>query len=419
MTKMTRHWRRWIAVPIVLLLLAVVAWRFWPQPAVSGGQSQWLRVEPQLLENRLGLTGRIQAATHLTLAAPFEGVIKEVLATEGQRVEKGQPLLVLDTSLLDVQVRQALAGLLKTQRTMQDLQHWEQSQEVARARRTLNNTRNTLANTEASLKDTRTLFERGIVARMEVDSLEQQAQTQRQDLAAAREELRITLEKGHGEERQIAEMELANAQARYQALLTLQAQRVVRAPFAGVLMRPTMPEAGKWQPIQAGARITPGIPLFDIIDPGQLQAIASIEEADLHQLSEGMPVDIDGDGFAGLTLNGNITTIGIEGRSTESEGAGARYDVLIAIDPLAPEQRRRLRLGMSARLSVVTYRNERGIAVPSEALRTDEAGNRYVVFRPDAASAPQRITVTPGLAVLQGVEITGLTAGEVEISKNN
>ncbi|MEE3652067.1 MULTISPECIES: efflux RND transporter periplasmic adaptor subunit [unclassified Brenneria] len=419
MIKIVRFWsRRLAALTILIIPIAVTGiWRFWSEPVADAPQMQWLRIEPQVLENRLGLIGRIQAATHLTFSAPFEGTIKSVLVAEGQRVEKGQPLLTLDTGLLDIQLRQALAELLKAQRMEQELQHWEQSQEVARARRTLNNARITLANTETSLKDTRTLFERGIVARMEVDALKQQVQAQRQDLAAAQEELQATLNKGRGEDRQIAEMELANAKSRHQALLAMQAQQVVRAPFAGVLVRPPVTETSKWQPPQPGMHIAQGMPLFGLINPERLQAVASIEEADLHQLREGMPVEIDGDGFAGRTLQGRIQTIGIEGRAAESESAGARYDVLVAIDTPSPEKRQRLRLGMSARLSVVTYRNEQGIAVPAEALRTDDAGNSYVIFRPDAASAPRRIDVTPGLAVPPGVEVAGLSTGEIEIDK--
>ncbi|CPR18859.1 Unknown, probable transporter [Brenneria goodwinii] len=415
---MARYWSRWSVASIVLLLLGAVAWRLWPQTNVITDvpQKQWFRVEPQLLENRLGLTGRIQATTRLTLSAPFEGAVKDVLVVDGQRVEAGQPLLTLDTSLLDIQLRQSLAELLKAQRTVQELQNWEQGQEVARARRTLNNARITLANTEASLKDTRKLFERGIVARTEVDALEQQAQAQRIDQAAALAELQSVQDKGRGEYRQIAEMELANAQSRYQTLLAMQAQQTVRAPFGGVLVIPTLTDNSKWQSPQSGMRVAQGIPLFGLINPDRLQVVTSIEEADLHQLREGMLVDIDGDGFAGLTLHGHIQAIGIEGRSTGSEDGGARYDVLIAIDALSPEERQRLRLGMSAQVSVVTYRNEQGIAVPAGALHSDEAGNSYVFFRPDAAGTPQRLDVTPGLAVPQGVEVTGLPAGEIEVN---
>ena len=162
--------------------------------------------------------------------------------------------------------------------------------------------------------------------------------------------------------------------------------------------------------------VAQGNPLLGLINPERLQVVASIEEADLYQLREGMSVNIEGDGFAGLTLRGHIQAMGIEGRAVGSDETAAHYDVLIAIDELSPEALLRLRLGMSAQVSVITYRNEQGIAVPAHALHTDDKGNRYVIFCPDAKSVPQRHRVTPGLAVPQGVEVTGLPAGEIAVT---
>ncbi len=412
-----RRKTRWLVALVVTLVAGVaIAYVYLPSSTDTSSQKQWVRVEPQLLENRLGLVGRIQAATSLTIAAPFEGVIADVVVTEGQRVKRGQPLLSLDTAQLDIQLRQALTELLKAQRTVQDLVEWENSQDVARVRRTLTNAQLSLSDTERKLVDTRALFERGIVPRMEVDTLEQQAKVQRLDLAAAKEELNATLDKGTGENRQIADMELANAQSRYQALQVQQAQRELVSPFDGIVVRPLVQGSDKALSIQKGTRVTQGAPLFGIINLEQIQAVARIEEADLHQLYEGMPVQITGDGFAGLSLQGQIKTIGVQGRSSESQGAGVNYDVLVAIDPLTPEQRQRVRLNMSAKLAIVTYRNEHGLAVPAGALRQGPDGQIFVTYRRELRDPAQQITVTPGYAVPQGVEVVGLDAGYVEIS---
>ncbi len=411
-----RRKTRWLVALVVALVAGVaIAYVYLPSSTDTSSQKPWVRVEPQRLENRLGLVGRIQAATSLTIAAPFDGVIAEVVVTEGQRVKRGQPLLSLDTAQLDIQLRQALTERLKAQRVVQDMANWENSQDVARVRRTLTNAQLSLNDTERKLTDTRTLFERGIVARMEVDTLEQQVKVQQLDLAAAREELNATLDKGTGENRQIADMELANAQSRYQALQVQQAQRELVSPFDGIVVRPLVQESDKALSIQKGTRVTQGAPLFEIINLEQIQAVARIEEADLHQLYEGMPVQITGDGFAGLSLQGQIKTIGVQGRSSESQGAGVNYDVLVAIDPLTPEQRQRIRLNMSAKLAIVTYRNEHGLAVPAGALRQGPDGQVFVTYRRELRDPAQQITVTPGYAVPQGVEVVGLEAGYVEI----
>ncbi|RKS66122.1 HlyD family secretion protein [Photorhabdus asymbiotica] len=407
------HWL--VVFAITLVVGTAIAYVFSPASTDISLPEQWVRVEPQLLENHLGLVGRIQAATSLTITAPFDGIIAEVGVIEGQRVKRGQPLLSLDTAQLDIQLRQALTELLKAQRAVQDLADWKNSQDVARARRALTNAQLSLNDTERKLTDTRVLFERGIVARMEVDTLEQQVKVQRLDLAAAKAELSAMFDKGTGENRQIADMELANAQARYQALQTQQVQRELVSPFDGIVVRPLVTESDKTLSIQKGTRVTQGAPLFGIINLEQVQAVARIEEADLHQLYEGMPVQITGDGFAGLSLQGQIKTIGVQGRSTESQGAGVTYDVLVAVDPLTPEQRQRIRLNMSAKLAIVTYRNEHGLAVPTDALRTGPDGQTFVIYRRELRDPVQQIRVTPRYAVPQGVEVIGLEAGYVEI----
>ncbi|MBU9834556.1 hypothetical protein J1786_06955 [Rahnella sp. L72c] len=95
---------------------------------------------------------------------------------------------------------------------------WSSSPEVSRARRAEQSARSTLITTQANLRETRALFTRGIVARMEVDALVQQELTQQQDLLSAQDDLRDVKERGQGEERKIAEMGLLNAQIRYQTL---------------------------------------------------------------------------------------------------------------------------------------------------------------------------------------------------------
>ncbi len=420
MTSTTKHvafLRRslWLAGGLVLLAIAAIL--------VYQSRSQgnlpdihWLHVQPQVLENQLGLVGRIEAAKRSTLAAPFEGVVQYLAIVEGQRVESGQHLMTLDTMQLDIKMRDALAAQLKAQLIVQSMEDWSQSEEVTRARRVVTNAQLRLDDTEAKLADTRHLFERGIVARMEVDSLEQQASTQRIDLAASQAELRTTLDKGQGEYRKIAEMELANAQARYQAMQVLHAQSELYAPFSGIVLPPQRPEEGNREPlIQQGANVTQGASLFELASLEEIKAVARVEESDVYQLNEGMPVEISGVGFESITLFGHVESIGARGLPSEPYGGGTTYEVAIAIAPLTPEQRQRIRLGMSAHLAVVTYRVTSGLALPAAALHQDDEGRTFVIYRRNTNEASRKVIVQTGRAVLQGVEVFGMEAGYVEL----
>ncbi|UKE85101.2 HlyD family secretion protein [Pectobacterium colocasium] len=414
---LSRLRRRYLMVLLLIVAFGVLIWLLAGRTneQENAPQGQWLPVQPQLLENQLGLVGRIQAAMQTTLAAPFEGVIREVLAREGQRVEEGQTLLILDPGQIEIQLRQAQADVLKTQREVQTLRQWEQSSEVSRARRALSSARSTFSNTQANLRDTQALFERGIVARMEVDTLKQQIRSQEQDLNAAQEELKTVLARGNGEDRKIAEMELTNAQVRYQTLAAQVERQIVKAPFSGVVVRPATPDNGKPVVIQPGLLVSQGTPLLGVIAQDRFQVATRVEETDLHQLQEGMVVNVTGDGFAGQTLTGKVASIDMQADVADMSGSGAYYSVVVSLDTPLADLRQHIRLGMSARLAIIVYRNEQGIAVPAQAVRTDDNGRAYVIYRPTADAPSKKINVTLGKTVAQGVEIAGLEAGEVQI----
>lgn len=404
---------------LAMLLAAALVFNPWRSvdSTASKAQAQWIEVQPQLVEVRLGLVGRIQAARQETLAAPFEGIVREVLVQEGQTVEPGQPLVRIAPDDIDIQLRRTLAELLKIQREVQRMTAWDSSPDVARARRAVQSVRSTLETTEANLRDTRQLFERGIVARMEVDALAQQLRSQQQDLVNLQDEARQVEARGVGEEPMIAEMELVNAQARYQALLAQKERQVIRAPFRGVIARPSAAEGSRAVLTQAGTQVARGSPLLAVIGLDRVQVLTRVEETDLQRLSEGMTVEITGEGFSGEVIAGRIATLALQGDVPDAPGAAAHYDVVISVDA-HQQATSQVRLGMSARLAIQLYRREDSIVVPPEALRTDEQGKFYVLFRATPDSDSMKTVVTPGHTIVRGVEAHGLGAGYVLVSQN-
>ena len=77
---------------LLVLLTAATSAAFWQSDNASipqQPQAQWVQVQPQLVEQQLGLVGRIQAARQETLSAPFEGVIRDVLVQGGRIAAPG------------------------------------------------------------------------------------------------------------------------------------------------------------------------------------------------------------------------------------------------------------------------------------------------------------------------------------------
>ncbi|WP_339417910.1 efflux RND transporter periplasmic adaptor subunit [Pseudomonas sp. RL_105y_Pfl1_103] len=415
---MTTNQKRLLgAVLIVLLGGAGLALRS-PASAPASTSEQWLAVKPDALVHQIGLVGKIEPDTTITLTAPFDGNVQANLVEQGQRVEAGQVLLRMDPTTLEVQLRDALSAQLKARRTVQEMQDWDNGPTVSRARRSLRTTEMTASNTQRKLTESENLFQRGIIPRNELDDLKQQTQQQQLDLASARSELQQAIHQGKGEYRQIADMELTNATVKYDALHQLLEGKEVKAPFSGIVVPPPGNSASSQgggnnnAPVQAGSKVSQGEVLFGLANIERLKIVAKVSELDINQLHQGQAVEVLGDGFEGERLTGSVSVVSGLAIATDSQGS-AQFPVTLSIPKLTPQQLQRVRLGMSARLTIVTYNNAQAIVVPSQAIGPDMT----VEYRAAMDKPVERVTVTTGQSTPQGVEVFGLKPGLVKVTR--
>ena len=411
---MTTNRKRLIGA-LLILLLAVAGFALRSPAKGPAATEQWLAVQPDALVHQIGLVGKIEPDTIITLTAPFDGNVQANLVEQGQRVEAGQVLLRMDPATLEVQLRDALSAQLKARRTVQEMQDWDNGPAVSRARRSLRTAEMSAGNTQRKLTESENLFQRGIIPRNELDDLRQQTQQQQLDLASARGELQQAIGQGKGEYRQIADMELTNATVRYDALRQLLEGREVKAPFSGIVVPApgaNTPQAGASNaPVQAGSKVSQGQVLFGLANIERLKIVTKVSELDINRLHQGQAVEVLGDGFDGERLSGSVTVV--SGLAVTSDGQGsAQFPVTLSIPQLTPQQLQRVRLGMSARLTIVTYNNAQALVVPAQAISAGE-----VEYREAMDKAVERVKVTTGQATPQGVEVFGLKPGFVKTSR--
>lgn len=415
-----RRKRQWLGAGVVVVVaLSGVVLMSYRTPAADLSTDRWLALTPAPLTHQIGLIGKIEPAKTITLTAPFDGNVHANLVEEGQRVDARQLLLEMDPGMIQMQLRDALSAQLKARRTVQEMQDWDNGPQVSRARRSLRTSEMTLNTSERKLQESQNLFKRGIIPRNEIDDLEQQLRTQRLDHVAAQSELQQTLTQGKGEYRQIADMELTNATVKYEALRSMIEGKDVRAPFAGIVVpapgaNASSQGAAASGPVQAGSRVSQGQVLFGLANIEQLKIVSKVSELDINQLHQGQPVEILGDGFEGESLSGVVDIVSSLATGSDSPGASAQFPVTLSIPKLTHEQMQRVRLGMSARLTIVTYRNDQALIVPSTAIK--RADSQLSVEYRAAADQPSRIVpVTVGKSTAEGVEVFGLEPGFVKL----
>ncbi|MCH8488375.1 MAG: HlyD family efflux transporter periplasmic adaptor subunit [Oceanicaulis sp.] len=331
------------------------------------GAERTLVVEPQSFEVTLGFTGRIGPGEHAELLAPFDGVITAVHAGFGDRVMEGEPLVSLNPFELERERVEAEAALLRAQAEAGQLLAWADGLEMSRARRDVASAEAALADLERRLGETESLLERGLVPRIEFEGLVQRRGDLRRQRAQAREQLEATRQRGEGARRRIALLELDLARERLDRIEADLARAVLRAPVAGVVVRPPGKEAETGPELRAGAYVTRGRSLLLIARPDGLNVSFQLDEADVNALAPGAPVRVTGPGFPGVVLSGSLTRISGQAEPGSS-GQNAAFAAVARLDPPPQAGSSAVRIGMTADIQVVVFHSDAALVIPSEAV---------------------------------------------------
>lgn len=318
---------------------------------VSGVQV--VAVQKTTVPDWLEAVGNVRAAQTSQLASQIMGNLVEVRAREGERVESGQVLAVIDDAQPRAAVEQATAAELAAQKDVSAAES-----EFALA--------------EATLKRYKQLYEKKSVSAQEFDEI----QTRRQAAEARRDMARAGL----------AQANAALAQARTSLGYTR-----IRAPFAGVVTE---------KKADPGTLASPGMAIFTIEDTRSYRLEVTVDESDVHlvRVGQSAPVNIDALGTAEAA--GKVVQI------VPAADPGSR-SFLVKIE--LPKDSH-LRSGLFGRAQFT--RGERSaVLIPRAAVV--ERGQLQGVYVLDSEQVAGMHYVTLGRTMGQQVEVlSGLDAGE-------
>ena len=299
-------------------------------------------VEVRSLSRRVPITGTVQPRDWTEVKAQIAGQIDEVKVRSGESVKRGQLLARLDAREFASRLadkRAALAG--------------------ARAQLELNATKR---------DTTRAMFQRELVARMELD--------------AAESAFRVSA----------ANVESLKAQVEQARKAVEDAE--IRSPLDGVVS-----ERGA----QVGSAVTPGSKLFTVMDLSTLELTALVPASDIPAVQVGQEVTFQVEGFGERSFSGTVERIN---PATEP---GSRS---IAIYVQIENSGRELRGGMFAQGSLRIAESADARVIPGAAVR-EENGEQFV-YRIDGdrlARQPVEVAIRDAATGLVGVG-SGLEAGD-------
>lgn len=310
-------------------------------------------VRPANVPDVLETVGTVSAAQTSNLGSQMMGTILEMRVREGDRVQRGQVLAVID----DSQPRAALDRAIAADNAVQ--------QQLAAAE-------SELSLAESTLKRYQTLYERKSLSPQEFEEVKarQQSALSRRDMARA---------------------EQAQAKATItQARASLDYARI-RAPFDGVITE---------KRADPGSLASPGVPLLTLEDIRRYRLETTVNESDLRYIRIGNKVPVTIDALGDDELSGRVAQI------VPAADPGSRSFVVKIELPADP----RLRSGLFGRAQL--SRGERqSLLIPRTAVM--ERGQLQGIFVLDQNKVAALRYVTLGKPSGDSVEVlAGLQSGE-------
>lgn len=392
----------WAMLLIILALLA----------AVVVVPFMWLRPEADVYTVRTYETALVESGTLVeyvrgggtlvprherSVLAPGAGVMADWLVAEGDAVEAGQVLGLVDSPELQREVAAREADVAEAERRRSELA-LSHAAAVRQEESNLVRLERAVVEARGALESARTLYDLGAIPRVELEAAESAL------LQAERAVEDARVDEGNAQAlREIASSSAAAAVARARAALEVAASQVadaeLRSPITGRVIQLSA---------AVGDNVTARSVLVTIAGTDDLQVEAEFSESQARLLSAGQPANLR---IAGVDYAGSVALVSQQAQQSAQSGGPVVRTALVFNEPPAD-----LRLGASVSIEVEVGRREDALYLPRGPYLT--TGGEVMAFVVEGETA-RRAPVTFGLIDGNRVEVrSGLVEKERVITSS-
>jgi HlyD family secretion protein len=326
--------KRIIRIFIALLLLAAVGFGVW----------YFFFRESETDENKLVLYGNVDIR-QVELAFNANERIAEIRVEEGESVEKGQILALLETRRLEQAVKRAEAQLDAQREEVVKLETGTREEEIRKARAEAAAAKTEAENAEKTFRRLRPLAAKNLASQEQTDEAESKAEAARARLNAAEETLNLALAGPRREDIAAAKARLEAIKAELDiARKNLEDAQLIAPDHAVVQNRI----------LQPGDMASPQRPVFTLALTNPVWVRAYVPQTDMGKIFPGMRAHIKTDSYPDKTYEGWIGYISPTAEFTPKsvETPEVRTELVYQVRVYACNPQNELRLGMPATVIV-------------------------------------------------------------------
>lgn len=250
-------------------------------------------------KNTIEASGTIEA-TNVTVAAKVSGQIKKIFVHEGDKVNAGDTLMVIDHDLLTIQLRQAEAGVDAAKAQLDLLKQGARAEDVMQAEEGLKQAKANFELAKTTKERNEKLFQSNSISKQQWDDISTKFDVASALLSSANENYKKIKNLARPEEIKQAQANLDRQVAAADLLRKNISDSYVSAPISGIVVKKF---------IEAGESAAPLSSLVMLSDLSYVDLVIYVSETELGKVKLGQEANVSVDSYPGKTFNGKVIYI--------------------------------------------------------------------------------------------------------------
>ncbi len=332
--------KKFLAVVILLVAVSVGVGAYYVRRPTAGPDVRTAPVTRGDIVDAVSATGTLEAVTTVQVGTQVGGIIQELYADFNSIVKKGQVIARLDPTLLQTNIEQQRANVVRSQADLDRLKVG-------------------LADSKQKLDRAKTLFDKSLLPRTELETADVNVRSA---------------------EAQIKSAEAGLTQARSQlnsAEVNLN-HTIIKAPIDGIVIS---------RAVEPGQTVNAGMsaPTLFVLaaDLTKMQVNANIDESDVGRMRPGQAVTFRVDAYPNESFRGAVEQVRLQPTTVQNV---VTYQTVIQV----PNEQLKLKPGMTATVTIEVARKSDVLRLPAAAARFRPSAEVFAALKQEPPAAAPR-----------------------------
>lgn len=348
-----------------------------PDNEISKGKNRHVTVktvEANPPKGHMEYVGALEAYLKVRISNEIGGMIERLNFERGKQVKKGDLLAEIGSSSMHLQVQEAKAVRDAAKSNLKKMEKGSRPQEIQIAKAVVQEADAALSEAQKNFKRINRLHEIRAVSNSAYDSAERQMTTANARMASAKQQLELALKGPRIEDVNAARAHLGQAEAAMALMEDRLKKSIIRTPISGTIA---------YRDVETGEVIPAGTPITSVIGLDRLKIKISLNERDLHIISNKKDFDFTVDAIPNETFSARVSFL-----SPTAESGTRFFPMELVVENPDP----RMADGMTARIKFPIVGQKKSIKIPASWLA--EKNGRvglFVIQNNEALFKPVRL----------------------------